>query len=255
LGTYSKHTKKITDISFIPGGDSKNLTAITCSEDAESHLIRFNLDSKEFTQAYVANQHSKAITSCAVHPIRSLYIIGSQDGSFSYHDSAQGKFLAKVSLSESGVTSMKVQPDGMIMAIGSGDGVVTLWNITEHLKMASITAGNGPVQKIAFSENGYSFATSILGESVVKIWDLRRLGEDNVKSIDNPNFKVGSVAFDNSGQIFAIGGTSLLLYDAKNYENFANFKSAKDIITGVRFGNNSKFIASASMDRNLNIFS
>ena len=63
------------------------MVAITCSDDSEAHLIRYNPETKEIVKTYVANQHKKAVSSLAVHPIQSLFVLGSEDGAFSYHDS------------------------------------------------------------------------------------------------------------------------------------------------------------------------
>ena len=69
------------------------MVAITCSDDNEAHLIRYNSETKEIIKTYTANQHKKAVSSLAVHPIRSLFILGSQDGAFSYHDSFKVKIV------------------------------------------------------------------------------------------------------------------------------------------------------------------
>ena len=83
--TYNDHKKPINEVSFIPSSNS--LVAITCSDDNEAHLIRYNPETNEIIKTYTADQHEKSVSSLAVHPIRSLFILGSQDGSFSYHDS------------------------------------------------------------------------------------------------------------------------------------------------------------------------
>jgi len=62
------------------------LTIATASDDNISYLLKYDIQSSKFEPIYTANQHNAAITSCLVHPIGNLYILGSLDGYFSYHD-------------------------------------------------------------------------------------------------------------------------------------------------------------------------
>ena len=61
------------------------------------------------------------------------------------------------------------------------------------------------------------------------------MNQENLKLLENPSdFKIRSLSFDNSGQFLTVGGSSLLVYNAKTYENFVNWKSHTDIITSAK---------------------
>lgn len=47
----------------------------------------------------------------------------------------------------------------------------------------------------------------------------------------------------------------LKIYNTKTWELFTNFKAHKDLVTSFKFGNYSKFLVSASLDKNFNIYS
>jgi len=67
-----------------------------------------------------------------------------------------------------------LHPDGLILAVGRGDGKVALWDLKTQ-KLASVLEGatDSKITALSFSENGYHVATSTIGGTVT-IWDLRK---------------------------------------------------------------------------------
>ena len=45
------------------------------------------------------------------------------------------------------------------------------------------------------------------------------------------------------------------IVNTKNWEEITNFKAHKDVVNCIKFGANSSFMASGSMDRHLNVYS
>ena len=84
-----------------------------------------------------------------------------------------------------------------------------------------------------FSENGVNFATGSHEDKTVKLWDLRNLGEGNFKLVDEN--AGGVVSFDQSGQVLAVGTTSLKLYNVKDLNEFHRFNNHTDVITSIRY--------------------
>lgn len=121
-------------------------------------------------------------------------------------------------------------------------------------------------------------------DNAVKIWDLRKLS--NLITLDLP-FSALTLAFDYSGSYLAVGGASLRcgsrplpivflparpfffvaaasahpafaaaarrLYGTKTWEKVAELAHPKEV-TGVVFGPNASFVATASADRSLRVF-
>ena len=67
-------------------------------------------------------------------------------------------------------------------------------------------------------------------------------------------FQVKSLCFDQSGTYLAVAGTDLRVYLSKQWQELKVFDDHQDLATGVKFGNNAKFVASTSMDRTLKFF-
>jgi len=253
VGTFDKDNRKITEAVFVPLGDAGKAHALTSSEDGIGRLISYNTESGESSETYSVSIHQDALVGCALHPLNTLGLFASRDGSFSYHDLAQGKCLSYVGLDGYSLRTLKVHPDGHIAALAGSDGTVRIWNILEQTQVAELKAHDGPITSLAFSENGINFATSSLDDKSVKLWDLRNLAEGNFKNVDS--YSGGVVAFDRFGQYLAVGSTSLRLFNVKDLEEFARWDDHKDVITGIQFGQYSKYIATTSLDRQLNIYS
>ena len=64
-----------------------------------------------------------------------------------------------------------------------------------------------------------------------------------------------SLCFDHSGTYLAIAGTDVRLYLCKQWQELKVFDDHTAMATGVAFGQNATYLASASMDRSLKFYS
>ena len=98
---------------------------------------------------------------------------------------------------------------------------------------------------MAFSENGYYFATGSTQQGIVNIWDLRKLAlVQTLLQNEVDQFKFGCMEFDGSGQYLSVGslGGVIKIYSTKNWECLTKFESHKDSVTSIRFFINHPFI-------------
>ena len=63
------------------------------------------------------------------------------------------------------------------------------------------------------------------------------------------------LCFDTSGSFLAVAGSDVRVYLCKQWETLKVVSEHTAIATGVRFGQNAKYLASTSMDRTLKIYS
>lgn len=254
LEPFKTHKSKVNDVAFVSShsfGDG-SLLALSASEDKTGHLISHNLEKNKSTSTYKISA-SGALRSVSVHPLNTLALSSSIDGKFQLHDLVQGKILAEHAFDKKvGISVSRINPDGEIGAFAGTDGVLRFWNLPEHALLGSINAHSGEISTLAFSENGYNFVTSSVADKIVKLWDLRKLEDKNFITIHQGS---GSASFDKSGRYLAVGvAKELFLYNVKTNENFSKIVAHKDQITALRFGKQSKFLASASLDGNLALF-
>ena len=69
------------------------------------------------------------------------------------------------------IESVAVSPDGRLVAGGSSDGVILLWEASTWKRLASLVGHEGPVHSVAFDPRGDTLASG--GEDgLVRLWDL-----------------------------------------------------------------------------------
>lgn len=241
------HSKKVTSVVFHTDED----LVFTASQD---QTIRVWGVQQTAPCAHVIRAHSGPVSSISLHATGDYLLSSSTDGYWAFSDVRVGKVLTKItdSAAQQGLTCCQFHPDGLIFGTGTEDSMIKIWDLKECSNVANFPGHSGPVSSIAFSENGYYLATSA-DDSVVRLWDLRKL--KNFKTIQlEDRYEVKSLCFDQSGSYLAIAGTDIRIYMCKQWQEIKTFNDHTALATGVRFGYNGAFIASASMDRSLKIF-
>ena len=102
------------------------------------------------------------------------------------------------------LTCASFHPDGRLLAAGAKDGQVKVFDVTTGKNAANFDE-NGPIQDLAFSENGIWLAVAVEGSTSISIWDLRKASK--IKVIENGN-QIEKILWDHSGQFLAVAGSN-----------------------------------------------
>jgi WD40 repeat protein/energy-coupling factor transporter ATP-binding protein EcfA2 len=154
------------------------------------------------------------------------------------------------------VFSVAFSPDGKILATGSGDNSVWLWDVTTHRSIGSpLTGHTGRVHSVVFSPSGKTLATGS-GDKSVRLWDLashRQLGSPLTGHTDF----VDSVAFSPDGRILVSGSwdKSVRVWDVANHRQVGSpLTGHTDGVNSVKFSPDGTTIASSSDDHSMRLW-
>ncbi|KAJ3372749.1 hypothetical protein HDU91_002330 [Kappamyces sp. JEL0680] len=148
--------------------------------------------------------HDGGISGLSLHPSKSIFATAGTDSTWKLCDVETKAVLDTVS-SSSPFSAIQFHPDGLIMATGQKDAQIRLWDVKSRTVATTFSGHDSPVTSLAFSENGYYFASASQDSNVVKIWDLRKAALVQDVEIAEP---VTSLRFDYSGKYLGVGSSS-----------------------------------------------
>ena len=241
------HGKKVNNVIY----HSNQSNVITGSPDAQIRVWSV----PESKTLQIIHAHESPVTSISLHATGDYLLSTSNDEKWSFSDINTGKVLIKVGdqTANHSLTTAKFHPDGLIFGTGTSDSLIKIWDLKERSNLANFPGHTGAISAMSFSENGYYLATSA-EDSLIKLWDLRKL--KNFKTITlEEGYQIKDLCFDHTGNYLAIAGTDIRVYISKQWEMIKTFEDHVGIVTSARFGHNSTFICSVSMDRSLKIYS
>jgi pre-mRNA-processing factor 19 len=251
--TLSGHTKRVSDVVFHPQQD----VLLSASHDKTVRIwTSSSADVTKFSSTHCIRNHEGEVSSVTLHPIGDYFVSASLDSSWAFVDLQTARTLAQVRADEpDAIQTAQFHPDGMILATGTSEARIKVWDMKSLANVASFEGHKGKVTGISFSENGY-FMASTADDSMVKLWDLRKL--KLFQTINLEPAHTTCVSFDFSGSYLAVGGDAIRLYafgSDKLLELATRLSDNTDTVTDVKFGQHANFLASTSLDRTLRFFS
>jgi WD40 repeat protein len=145
------------------------------------------------------------------------------------------------------VFSLAYAPDGKLLASGSQDGTVRLWDTAAGKERFTLRAHDGEVLAVAFSPDG-QLLVSGGKEGLAKVWDVKT-GQERF-SLPRHQGAVTSVAFSPDGKRLASAGDgrTAKVWELATRQSVHSLEGHGSFVQAVAFSPDGKVLATGSAD-------
>ena len=160
------------------------------------------------------------------------------------------------------VESLAFSYDSRMLASGSSDQSILLWDPTTGILKKTLTGHIRGVITVAFSPDGKWLASGSI-DRTIRLWDVNtgQLCQVLPRHIDRTELEVELVLFSPNSQQLALGfsnGMTRLcnigLCDSNTRVSFKDLKGQRDCICSIAFSPNGKWLASGSEDTTIQLW-
>ncbi len=164
--------------------------------------------------------------------------------------------LATLSGHSKQVRSVDFSPNGKMIASGSWDQTIKLWNIDTKKEIALLSGGSvfgELVDQVAFSPDGKTIAFGLSG-GIVRLWDVAN--KKVIAILRGHQGWVSSVVFNSNGKMVASGSadTNVKLWDVATAKEIATLSGHSEWVQSVAFSPDGKTVASGSRDKTIKLW-
>ncbi|MEH2064197.1 MAG: hypothetical protein V7K50_18350 [Nostoc sp.] len=153
----------------------------------------------------------------------------------------------------SSVYSVAFSPDGRMIASGSHDKTIKLWDVTAGRQIRTIQTHPDLVHSVAFSPDGRIIASGSY-DKTIKLWDVTTGRQ--IHTVQGHSEWVNSVAYSPDGKILASGSNNktIKLWDVTTGGQIRTLQGHLEWVHSVVFSSDGKTLASGSYDNTIKLW-
>jgi len=134
---------------------------------------------------------------------------------------------------DGGVTSVAISPDGTLVAAGSLDSVIRIWDVTSGALLERLRGHEDSVYSVAFTPDGKGIISGSLDKKL-KLWDVTSLVNEFLRNKQDP--KGSSAALDRANP------------------STTSFVGHRDFVLSVSVSHDGRWVVSGSKDRSVHFW-
>ena len=246
--TLTGHTQEVRDIAFkdngtlISGGQDNTLRAW----DVATGRQRWEEDVSNYVFAVALPSHDPFFIAYGGH--------GNYDIRMRYSD--DGDWRGGVGGHTSHVISLAFKPNSYLLASGSADKTIRIWNVGDNTNLRhvrTLRGHTGSVISVAWSPDGRTLASGS-GDGTVRLWNPNN--GINFAVLRGHTEGINCVAWHPDGRILASGSkdTTIRLWDPDTHGTLRVLRGHPDAVLALAFHPNGQTLASASRDHTIRLW-
>jgi len=151
------------------------------------------------------------------------------------------------------VKSIAFSRDGKMLASGSADDTIKLWNLATNQNIATLTGNSSTDYTIAFSPDVKMLASGSI-DNTIKIWDIE--SRQNTDTLSGHSDSIWSVAFSKDGKTLASASRdgTIKLWNLETNQEIATLNEHSKDVMVVAFSPDRKTLASGSSDNTIKLW-
>jgi WD40 repeat protein len=150
------------------------------------------------------------------------------------------------------VDGLAFSPDARLLASGSKDNTVRLWDVERALELRKLSGHTAWIKAVAFSPDGKLLATGAL-DGTVKLWEVATGRE--LKSL-NGGGSINTIAFSPDARLVATGNAenSIQLWNAQTGQAERTLAGHTGAVLTVAFSPDGKLLATGARDNSVKLW-
>jgi WD40 repeat protein/Flp pilus assembly protein TadD len=233
-------------------GDSGNVTfspdsTLLVSGGWDQTITLWKIDARE---TIPLSQHFRFIYAIDFSVNGTLLVLGG-DQSGKLLKIAEGNEVKTLSTTADGIDSSRsdevvdFSPDGTLLAVGTKDGIIKLWEVADGSEIRTFAGHSGQIKSVAFSPDGTLLASGS-ADKTVKLWKVSDSSE--IKTLSGHNDEISSIAFSLDGTMLASGSHdgTIKLWEVTEGSEINTLCEHSRLISLIKFSPDGRLLASVS---------